>query len=137
MVKIPPNILKLLEELAPRALCIFATASRNGKPNAVPIVFAWPLNNEEIIIADNFFNKTRLNIEENPQAALSFWNPETREGYQIKGKVELHISGPLFEEVTSRVRSAKPNLKPKACVLLKAEEVYSVKPGPEAGKKVV
>ncbi|MDH5815491.1 MAG: pyridoxamine 5'-phosphate oxidase family protein [Candidatus Nezhaarchaeota archaeon] len=137
MVKLPFEVIKLLEKVAPKSFCVLATSSRDGRPNAVPVVFAWPWSEEEVVIADNFFLKTRANIEENPIASLTFWDPETREGYQIKGKVEVHTSGPIFEEVASRVRSARPTLKTKAAIVIKVEEVYTVKPGPDAGKRLV
>ncbi|MEM0217866.1 MAG: pyridoxamine 5'-phosphate oxidase family protein [Candidatus Nezhaarchaeales archaeon] len=137
MVKLPSEVVRLLEKVAPKSLCVLATSSRDGKPNAVPIIFVWPWSDEEVVIADNFFLKTRANIEENPVASLTFWDPETREGYQIKGKVQVHTSGPIFEEVASRVRSIRPTLKTKAAVIIKVEEVYTVKPGPDAGKRLV
>ena len=136
MVKMPLEVLKLLEQAAPKALCVIATASKDGKPNVVPIIFAWPLNDEKILIADNFFNKTRLNLEENPRASLTFWSPETKEGYQVKGSIEIHTSGPIFEEAASKVCAVKPNLNTKAGIVLKVEEVYTVKPGPDAGKRI-
>lgn len=136
MVKMPPEVIKLLEKTAPKSLCVLATSSKDGKPNAVPIVFAWPLSDEEILIADNFFLKTRANLLENPRAALTFWDPETREGYQVKGRVEIVTAGWLYDEVASRVRSVRPTLKTKAAVVLKVEEVYTVKPGPDAGKRL-
>ncbi|MEM0232953.1 MAG: pyridoxamine 5'-phosphate oxidase family protein [Candidatus Nezhaarchaeales archaeon] len=137
MAKLPSEVVRLLEKVAPKSLCVLATSSRDGKPNAVPIIFVWPWSEEEVVIADNFFLKTRANIEENPVASLTFWDPETREGYQIKGRVQVHTSGPVFEEVASRVRSIRPTLKTKAAVMIKVEEVYTVKPGPDAGKRLV
>lgn len=137
MVKLPPEAVKLLEKVAPKSFCVLATSSKDGKPNAVPIIFAWTLGEEEVLIADNFFLKTRANIEENPIASLTFWDPETREGYQVKGKVRVYTSGPIFEEAVSRVCSVRPTLKPKAAVVIEVEEVYTVKPGPEAGKRLL
>lgn len=137
VVKLPPEVVKLLEKAAPKSFCVLATSSKDGKPNAVPIVFAWPWSEEEILIADNFFLKTRANIEENPIASLTFWDPETREGYQVKGRVQVYTSGPIFEEAASRVRSVRPTLRTKAAVVIKVEEVYTVKPGPDAGKRLV
>ncbi|MCS7140317.1 MAG: pyridoxamine 5'-phosphate oxidase family protein [Candidatus Nezhaarchaeota archaeon] len=136
MVKMPMEVIKLLERVASKSLCVLATASKDGKPNAVPIIFAWPLGDDKILVADNFFNKTRINMEENPRASLTFWDPETREGYQVKGIIEIHTSGPIFEEAALRVRAIKSTLKTKAGVVLRVEEVYTIKPGPDAGKRI-
>ncbi|MGZ7119177.1 MAG: pyridoxamine 5'-phosphate oxidase family protein, partial [Methanobacterium sp.] len=44
----------------------FATATEDGVPNVVPIGFARPLDEKTIMIVDNYMNKTRKNLEENP-----------------------------------------------------------------------
>ncbi|MGZ7117659.1 MAG: pyridoxamine 5'-phosphate oxidase family protein, partial [Methanobacterium sp.] len=47
-----------------------ATATKDGVPNVVPIGFARPLDEKTIMIVDNYMNKTRKNLEENPKASL-------------------------------------------------------------------
>ncbi|HEX3013856.1 MAG TPA: flavin-nucleotide-binding protein, partial [Methanobacterium sp.] len=55
---------------------------------------------------------------------------------QFKGTVEIIEEGKYFDEAVDWAKSVMSQLAPKAAILLKVEEIYSVQPGPEAGKKV-
>ena len=112
-----------------------ATATPDGVPNVVPIGFARPIENETILIVDNFLKKTRKNLEDNPKASLVV-RDASKAPYQFKGSVEIVESGKYFDQAVDWATSVMSQLAPKAAVLLKVEEIYSVQPGPEAGKKV-
>lgn len=116
-------------------LIFLATATADGTPNVVPIGFARPLDSETIMIVDNFMKKTHKNLENNPQAAL-VPRDASKCPYQFKGTVEIVESGKYFDEAVDWAKSVMTQLAPKAAVLLKVEEIYSVQPGPEAGEKV-
>ena len=113
----------------------FATATPSGVPNVVPIGFARPIDDNTILIVDNFLKKTRKNLEDNPKAALVV-RDASKAPYQFKGSVEIVESGKYFDQAVDWATSVMSQLAPKAAVLLKVEEIYSVQPGPEAGKKV-
>lgn len=117
---------------------VLATASADGVPNAVPIGAKKILDDETILISDQFFNKTLANMKENPKIALTFW--EGREGYQLKGSVLIETTGKRFEETAKWIeeRSAKAGfpLKSKGAVIFHIEEIYGVSPGPGAGKRL-
>lgn len=116
-------------------LVFVATVNREGIPNVVPIGFARPLDENTILIADNFMKKTRENLEANPK--ISFVTKDsTKCPYQFKGSVEIFTEGKYFDTVTEWGQNAMTKLSPKAAVLVKVEEIYSIQPGPEAGKKI-
>ncbi|MEN4018455.1 MAG: pyridoxamine 5'-phosphate oxidase family protein [Methanobacterium sp.] len=112
-----------------------ATATKDGVPNVVPIGFARPVDEKTIMIVDNYMKKTRENLESNPKASL-VPRDATACPYQFKGTVEIHTSGKAFDEAVDWARSVMSKLPAKAAILLKVEEIYSVKPGPDAGSKV-
>jgi predicted pyridoxine 5'-phosphate oxidase superfamily flavin-nucleotide-binding protein len=116
-------------------LVFLATATVDGTPNVVPIGFARPLDNKTIMIVDNFMNKTHKNLESNPKAAL-VPRDASQCPYQFKGTVEIFESGKYFDEAVDWATGVMSQLTPKAAIILKVEEIYSVQPGPEAGKKV-
>ena len=87
------------------------------------------------MIVDNFMNKTRKNLEYNPKAAIVV-RDASKAPYQFKGTVEIVESGKYFDQAVDWATSVMSQLAPKAAILLKVEEIYSVQPGPEAGKKV-
>ena len=116
-------------------LVFLATASSEGIPNVVPIGFARPIDNGSILIADNYMNKTRKNIEENPNVAIVTKDAQ-KNPYQFKGTAEIFESGKVFEEVVEWAQNVMTKLNPKAAIVVKVTEIYSVQPGPEAGHKI-
>jgi predicted pyridoxine 5'-phosphate oxidase superfamily flavin-nucleotide-binding protein len=142
-MKIPENVKDcLIKSLKARRLVV-STASKAGVPNAVPIGIMKFHDDETLIVVDNYFLKTRENLNRNPWAAITCWDMEekdgkliTKDGFQLKGKVKIEDNGPLFDKIRAEVKSINANLPAKAIVLVKVEEIYDVKSGPNAGKKV-
>ncbi len=124
-----------LKEAIEKNLVFLATASIQGVPNVVPIGFARPIDDETILIADNYMNKTRKNLDENPKLSLIVSDAKTFP-YQVKGTVEIFESGEYFDQVVEWAQNVMTELQPKSAILFKVEEIYSVRPGPEAGKKL-
>ena len=116
-------------------LVFLSTASPDGIPNVVPIGFARPIDEDTILIADNYMNKTRQNLEKNPRISL-VTKDAIKCPYQFKGTTEIFESGKYFDIVTEWGQNAMTKLTPKAAVLMKVEEIYSIQPGPDAGKKI-
>jgi len=117
---------------------VLATASKNGIPNVVPIVAKKIIDNETILISDQFFNKTLANMKDNPQVALTCWDKD--EGYQIKGKAAIETSGQLYQDTARWIEEMGKQLnkpiKSKGAVVVKITEIYDVSPGPQAGVKI-
>ncbi len=114
-----------------------STASRSGVPNVSLIAFVKLTGDDTIWLADNYMNKTIANLTENPQAAISVYDQESKKCFQIKGSVVIKTSGPDYEKMTAWVHDKKPELPAKSLVILKITEVFSCVPGPGAGKKVL
>ncbi|ACN17212.1 conserved hypothetical protein [Desulforapulum autotrophicum HRM2] len=131
------NRIKALFEKVPTA--ILATATVDGTPNAVPIGAKKIIDDETILISDQFFNKTLENLMANPKVAVTWW--EGHEGYQIKGTAIVETTGKRFEDTARWMeeRSAKAGfpLKSKGAVIIHVDGIYGVSPGPGAGKKLV
>jgi predicted pyridoxine 5'-phosphate oxidase superfamily flavin-nucleotide-binding protein len=117
---------------------VLATATEDGIPNVVPVGMKKIVDDETILISDQYFNKTLKNIKDNPRAAITMWDKS--EGYQIKGTVSMETSGRRFEEtarwVEERGRSINKPLRSKGALILKITEIYCVSPGPDAGMRV-
>jgi predicted pyridoxine 5'-phosphate oxidase superfamily flavin-nucleotide-binding protein len=117
---------------------VLATATVDGEVNAVPFGAKRIIDDETILISDQFFRKTRANLEANPRASVTFW--EGHEGYQFKGKVTIETSGPRYEETAAWVQAMGDKagfpLKSKGIAVMKIEAIYSVAPGPEAGRQL-
>jgi predicted pyridoxine 5'-phosphate oxidase superfamily flavin-nucleotide-binding protein len=117
---------------------VLTTATLDGTPNAVPVGAKKIIDDETILISDQFLNKTLANLKSNPKVAVTFW--EGHEGYQLKGSITIETSGERFEETAKWIEEmgnkAGFPLKSKGIVLLKTEEIYGVSPGPGAGKQL-
>jgi len=117
---------------------ILATATADGTPNAVPVGAKKIIDNETILISDQFFNKTLANLKANPKVAVTYW--DGHEGYQLKGTITIETSGERYEETAAWIEEmgnkAGFPLKSKGAVILKIDEIYGLAPGPGAGKKL-
>ncbi len=135
MAKLNQRMKEIFEKQRPIAL---ATATQDGIPNVVPVGMKKIIDDETILISDQYLHKTRKNIEANPKVAITMW--DKTEGYQIKGTVTIETSGPLFEEtaqwVEERGKTLNSPLRSKGALILKIREIYSVSPGPDAGKRI-
>lgn len=116
-------------------LAFVATADSNGKPNVVPIGFCKVMNDDTLLLADNFMKKTLSNLKENPKMSIIIEDVKNYP-FQLKGTVEIDEDGKYFEEVTNWVAQVKDELAPKSAIIFKITEIYSIAPGPDAGNKI-
>jgi len=112
-----------------------ATCSKAGVPNVVPMGAYKVLDDETMLLSDQFMQKSLSNMKENPRVAISYWGEKG--GFQIKGTVTLHTDDQVFKDDVTWVKGMKATLSPKTAIVMKITDVYMVKPGPEAGKKIL
>ena len=100
---------------------VLTTVSSEGIPNSIWVMSTGLYKNEHIIIADNYFDKTKANILSTGIASVLFITKEGR-SYQLKGTMSYHRDGPFYDfmmEVTP------PKFPRRAAVVLHATEIYS------------
>jgi len=132
MVKIPADVRETVEK---QRLLPIATADITGKPNVV-LVGVWKiLDDETIMIVDNYLHKTKKNIEENPRMAFVVYDGEKEKSFQLKCSVNIETSGKRFEEARTIAESKK--LPGNTAVILTVKEVYDANPGSNAGKRIL
>ncbi len=113
-----------------------ATISATGVPNVIPIKFVFIENDDELWLVDNFMDKTRQNLEQNPIAALNILVPEHNMAYQIKGTTNIETAGDKYQRMREQVLAIKPDAPAKALVVLHITEIYNCWPGPELGQRL-
>ena len=135
MVKVSPEIKAAFEK---QRVIPMATADKKARPNVILVGMWYWADDETLVVSDNYLNKTKANLLENPVVAFNGWADQ--KSYQIKCKAEYLTSGPLFEEGRKRVEEfMKKNpieMPGKAVWKLKVEELYFTAPGPNAGKRL-
>jgi predicted pyridoxine 5'-phosphate oxidase superfamily flavin-nucleotide-binding protein len=100
---------------------VFTTVSQEGIPNSVYILSVSLDKDDNFIIAENYFYKTRQNIEETAKGALLFITDEGK-AFQVKGELTIHTSGPYYDEMKRVTPTKFPGHK---AVVLHTKELYS------------
>ena len=131
---------RMKEIFGKQGIFVLGTADLNGIPNVVPVGAVKILDDETILVSDQYFLKTLGNLRENPKVAMSFWELDKGEGYQIKGEATIQTAGRIYEETVEWIREFSEKighpLKSKGAVVIKITAIYSVTPGPDAGQKL-
>ncbi|MDE0047903.1 MAG: pyridoxamine 5'-phosphate oxidase family protein [Rhodospirillaceae bacterium] len=99
---------------------VFTTSDANGAPNAIWVLCAEFYGDEAFVIANNSMDKTLENVVRGGRASLLYIAPE-REAYQVKGTVEHHPEGPVYDSMKGWLN---PDYPGHSAVLLHIEEVY-------------
>jgi predicted pyridoxine 5'-phosphate oxidase superfamily flavin-nucleotide-binding protein len=100
---------------------ILSTSTKDGIPNSVYVLSVNLYNDETIVIADNYFNKTKKNLEQNNNVSFLFFTKDEK-AYQIKGTVSYHTSGEIYEYM----KGWNPDRHPgHGAVALNINEVFS------------
>ncbi|MCL7476116.1 MAG: pyridoxamine 5'-phosphate oxidase family protein [Methanosarcinales archaeon] len=131
MVKLSTEVKEVIQKQKPLPI---ATADKTGKPNVI-FVGMWKfIDDETIMIVDNFLKKTADNLKANPKLSLVAYDAESKKSYQVKGSVDYLEKGAMYDEAQAMALSKK--LPGKAVLIFHVEEVYDSVYGPNAGKKI-
>ena len=118
MAKIPDVVKKAISK---QELFCVATSSSKGIPNVVYIKYLKVVDDETILIGDNYLHKTRDNIVNNGKIAFAVLDEE-KGSFQIKGTARRLTEGTMFDEVQKWVTEKLPKA---AAVVMNVEEIYN------------
>jgi uncharacterized protein len=115
--------------------CFIATSNANGIPNVAPKRSTRVLSDDSLIFTEGTGGTTYANIKRSSAVAVAVVNREILDGYRFLGTPTVHNSGELYEQAA--VMSIKMGMpRPLAVVVIKINEIHSLKLGPMAGKKI-
>ena len=100
---------------------ILATVNKDGIPNIIYVTCVGIFGDDRLVVADNFFNKTRQNLLQGCKGAMLFCTKDGK-AYQVKGTMEYHKDGEIFDQMKTWNPPKHPG---NAAAALKVEEVYS------------
>lgn len=109
---------------------MWSIATMGETVNVVPIYYKHVTEDGNLVLVDNFMNKTKENVMKTGIAAVSAYG-EGNEGYQVKGKAQYLTEGELFDKC-----AAMFEIPVKGVVYITTEEIYYTTPGENAGKAV-
>ncbi|HDS16472.1 MAG TPA: pyridoxamine 5'-phosphate oxidase family protein [Proteobacteria bacterium] len=99
---------------------IFTTVDKQGQPNAVYITCSARYGEDLIVIADNYFDKTKKNILAGSRGSVLFITKEGK-AYQAKGSIQYLREGEIFDDMKTWNPTKHPG---HAAAALKVEEIY-------------
>jgi adenylate cyclase len=104
------------------------TSSRDGIPNAAYLSHVDYVDPSHVALSFQFFNKSRRNIAENPNALVIVLDPDTGQGWQLRLRyVRSETEGPLFDRMALRIEAIASYCGLKGIFKLRAADVYEVR----------
>jgi uncharacterized protein len=100
---------------------ILSTVHEDGTPNAIYATCVSKYNDETIVVANNYFDKTLQNMLAGSKGAILFLTKE-KKAYQLKGRLDYHQHGPIFDDMKTWNPEKHPG---HGAAALTVEEVYT------------
>jgi len=100
---------------------VLATVDQNGVPNIIYATCVAAFSDAQLVVADNYFDKTRKNLIAGSKGAILFITKDGK-AYQVKGSLEYHTEGPVFDHMKTWNPPKHPG---NAAAMLNVEEVYA------------
>lgn len=119
MAILPEDVGKAWEKR--KGAVVLTTVDKDGVPNSIYATCVSKYDEETIVVADNYFDKTRMNILAGNKGSVLFITDEGS-SFQIKGRIEYLKEGPVFDDMKKWNPAKHPG---HAAAALKVEEVYS------------
>jgi predicted pyridoxine 5'-phosphate oxidase superfamily flavin-nucleotide-binding protein len=119
MASLPEIVMKAWEDR--EGPVILATADEKGCPNIIYATCVGLLGGDCLVVADNYFDKTRKNLLRGSRGAILF-RDKAGKAYQVKGRWEYHREGAVFDFMKSWNPPQHPG---HAAAALRVEEAYS------------
>ena len=127
LVRIDDDILRML--IKSKDIALVASVSSKGIPNISPRYVLGIIDNEKLLFADAFENKTFHNIEAWPKVSVAVFDKDAESGgYQLKGDVVEVTDTTLISRAEAKLRGFGINLKPKKVWTLDVKEIFSLEP---------
>ena len=127
------NVVKLLKT------CMWDLATcAEGEPNVVPVAFKDVTEDGKLVVGDVFLETTLRNIKANGgKIAISVYDGQSLEGYQIKGLAEYVTEGPVVDTFKNMVEAMfNGAATAKGALIISPEQVIVTTPGAD-NKKVL
>ena len=119
MTVLPEKVSKAWEDR--EGPIILSTVNGDGIPNAIYATCVSKFSEDTIVVANNYFSKTLKNILAGSKGSILFITKEGK-SYQIKGSIEYHKEGNIFDDMKKWNPKKHPG---HAAAALKVEEVYA------------
>ena len=110
----------------------------NGEPNVVPVAFKDVTEDGKLVVGDVFLETTLQNIKANDgKIAISVYDAQNLEGYQIKGTAEYVTEGAVVDTFKAMVEEMfKGAATAKGALIITPSKVIVTTPGADNKKEL-
>ncbi len=110
----------------------------DGEPNVVPVAFKDVTEDGKLVVGDVFLETTLKNIKANDgRIAISAYDAQTLEGYQIKGTAEYVTEGEVVDTFKAMVEKMfNGAATAKGALIITPQKVIVTTPGAENKKEL-
>jgi predicted pyridoxine 5'-phosphate oxidase superfamily flavin-nucleotide-binding protein len=104
-----------------------ATASSDGVPNVTHLSKVHLLDDDHVVLSNQFFSKTVRNLAENPRACVVVIDPLTYDSYRMVVQYErTERRGPIFERLRRDIDAIAALTGMSGVFKLRSADVYRV-----------
>ncbi len=106
---------------------MFYTCAKDGTPNAAYLSHIDYVDASHVALSFQFFNKSRRNVSENPQALVQVIDPDTQQGWHLRLRyVRSETGGSIFDRMALRIEAIASYTGLKGIFKLLAADIYEV-----------
>jgi len=103
------------------------TCAADGTPNASAISQVYYVDGDHVALSHQFFNKTKRNLAENPQATVWLIHPETFETWDLALEFDRsETNGPVFGAMDMQIEAIASIVGMKGIFKLRAADIFRV-----------
>lgn len=106
---------------------VLATCSATGEPNVTYLSSVQVLDDDHVVLSNQFFGKTVANLDENPRACVLVQDAETGRMYRIWMRfARRENDGPVFDELAQRIDAIASMMGMESVFRLRSADIYAV-----------
>jgi adenylate cyclase len=106
---------------------IVASSDATGMPNVTYVSQVYLIDDQHVALSCQFFNKTRRNLDENPNTTVEVYDPVTMQAYRLRLRfLRSEKSGSLFDTMAMRIHAIASHTGMEGVFRLVAADVFEV-----------
>ena len=121
---LPQAIVPAMQGVVPS---VVVSCSLDGEPNATIISQIYYVDQTRVALSYQFFNKTILNVRENPFVSAIVIHPETNQQWNLDLQYDhSETEGPVFDEMDMKIEAIASMTGMSGVFKLHAADIYRV-----------
>jgi adenylate cyclase len=123
MIKLP-TIWRCFQGVIPS---LVASSDATGMPNVTYVSQVYLIDDDHVALSCQFFNKTRRNLDANPNTTVEVYDPVTFQAYRLRLRfLRSEKAGALFDTMSMRIQAIASHTGMEGVFRLIAADVFEV-----------